>query len=116
MVKYKKTKRLRILAIFANILAAFFIFSSSVTTRQEGSLHPTSGQSSRHKTRCNATQAGAKSLPRHSRTGQNGKYRETVALLGTFVFMSEKAACNDDKRPSIDRYGCTGAKNGGEIC
>lgn len=32
------------------------------------------------------------------------------------VFKPKIAAYQDDNRPFIDRYGCTDAKNGGEIC
>jgi hypothetical protein len=35
------------------------------------------------------------------------------AFLMAMVFMSKKAAYNDARHPSIDRYGCTGAKNRG---
>ena len=39
-----------------------------------------------------------------------------VVLLQPTVLMAKKTAYNDDKRPSIDHYGCPGTQKRGEIC
>ncbi|MCK5016937.1 MAG: hypothetical protein KAS32_07675 [Candidatus Peribacteraceae bacterium] len=40
----------------------------------------------------------------------------SVVLLKPMIFMAGKTAYKDDKRPSADRSGCTGARKCGEIC
>jgi len=104
----------RIAAMFANTVGLFYAHRvgddrNVYATGQDSGLYSTLGckkQIQRHRER--PDRAGRKTSPRCSLTGENGKHRSTVALLGTYLPLveSKKAACKGVKQPLNRKLGC----------